>query len=202
MKPFVLVAAALALLAAAAAALVFYVMRAEPVQPATAPIARVEPPTAAGKGAGRAFERAAAPQPVPADPFLDGEGRETRFEAFRGRVVLLNFWATWCAPCVAELPSLARLQSKRGGPDFEVVALNMERGGDAMAKDFLAQHGASALAAYSDPKMKLWRAFKLNGLPTTILIDAEGREIARKIGPAEWDSPDAIAEIEALLAAD
>ncbi len=137
---------------------------------------------------------------LPQDNFLDGKGTPIKLAGFRGKVVVLNFWATWCAPCVKELPSLARLQEKRGADDFIVVAVNSERGGEEHAAAFLADNDITGLEAYVDIKMKLFRALRLQGLPTTILIGPDGREIARHEGEAEWDSDKVLAEIDKALA--
>ena len=142
----------------------------------------------------------ATPEGAPAAPddvFLDGGGAEVRLADFRGRPVVLNFWATWCAPCVKELPSLVRLQEARG--DLVVIALNVDSKAELPIGDFLEEVEASALEAYTDPKKKLWRAYRLNSLPTTFVIDAEGRLVGRRDRDAEWDSPEAIAAIDAAL---
>jgi thiol-disulfide isomerase/thioredoxin len=192
---------------AAILALGIYVMRLGEVQSGPeavdiTPYLTRDKPGVPKPGKARPFDTAQAGAGVPDSAFRDAGGAETTLAAFRGRAVLLNFWATWCAPCVAELPALARLQMKRGDPGFSVIVLNMDRAATPdLAAAFLAEHGAAALGAYTDPKMALWRAFRLNGLPTTILIDAEGREIARREGPAEWDADSEIAEIDRLLSA-
>ncbi len=134
---------------------------------------------------------------APADPFQNGDGSAARLEDFKGKPVVLNFWATWCAPCVKELPSLARLQAARS--DLTVIALNVDTKAEGPIADFLKEVGAEGLEAYADPKKKLWRSFRLNSMPTTFVIDAEGRLIARRERDAEWDSPAAQAAIDAAL---
>ena len=130
-----------------------------------------------------------APQPVPALRFEDGSGRALTLADFQGRVVLLNIWATWCGPCRAEMPTLDRLQAMLGGPDFEVVALSIDRAGiDAVAR-FYAEIEVEHIGRYIDATTKAARDLGAYGLPTTLLIDREGREIARHVGPAEWDTP-------------
>ncbi len=131
------------------------------------------------------------PEPLEPVAFVDGDGRQRTLADWRGRVVLLNLWATWCAPCRKEMPDLARLQKALGSPQFEVVALAVDRAGrDAIAK-FLGSIDAASLALYIDPTARAGTALKAAGMPTTLLIDAQGREIGRLTGAAEWDSEDA-----------
>lgn len=127
-----------------------------------------------------------------------GDGTELGLDHFRGKVVVLNFWATWCAPCVEELPSLARLNEKLGGRG-EVVALSVDRGGLDQVVPFLEEYGI-AIAPYVDSSMSAMRTFRLSGLPTTIIIDAQGREIGRVTGPATWDDDAHVALIEGFIA--
>ena len=119
--------------------------------------------------------------------------------ALRGRVVVVNFWASWCVPCREEMPAFAALQTKHGGKDFEVVAINIDKGGPETAAAFLKETGATNLALYTDPTGKLFATLKAVGMPTTLLIDREGKEIARLVGPADWASPEAIAVMQAAL---
>lgn len=134
---------------------------------------------------------------VPAVPaFLDASGRETTLAAFRGKVVVLNFWATWCAPCVHELPSLDRLAARFAGRPFALVALNEDREGATKAGPFLAGLRLGNLALYTDPMSRVQWSLKVRGLPTTIVFDAAGREVGRLERPADWASPEAIALIE------
>lgn len=130
-----------------------------------------------------------APRPVPELRFEDGDGRPLALAEFRGKVVLLNIWATWCGPCRAEMPTLDRLQATLGGPDFEVVALSIDRAGVDAVDRFYAQIGVKHLGRYIDVTAKTGRDLGAYGLPTTLLVDREGREIARHVGPAEWDTP-------------
>ena len=135
------------------------------------------------------------PRPLPELRFADGDGRDLTLGDFRGRLVLLNIWATWCVPCRKEMPTLDRLQAKLGGPDFEVIALSIDRQGLAAVKPFYAELGLKALRIYLDASGKATQALTTVGVPTTLLIDQEGREIGRVLGPAEWDSP----EVEAVI---
>jgi thiol-disulfide isomerase/thioredoxin len=151
-------------------------------------------------GAMAEFKPASPPKPVAEIAFEDKSGAKIGLDAFKGRVVLVNLWATWCAPCREEMPSLDRLQAKLGSKDFEVVALSLDRAGRDKAKAFLEQIGVKHLALYIDPTMKAGRALDATGMPTTLLIGRDGKELGRLIGPAEWDSKEAQALIKAALA--
>jgi thiol-disulfide isomerase/thioredoxin len=141
-----------------------------------------------------------SPQPVPLVAFDDAKGNRVSLAGLKGRYVLLNLWAPWCAPCVKELPSLAKLQSAVPRDRLEVVAVDVGRGTVADARSFLDAHDAKVLATYVDSNLALLRAFGAYGLPLTVLIDPQGREIARALGPAEWDTPDALDYFRALAA--
>lgn len=130
-----------------------------------------------------------APRPVPELGFEDGDGRPVTLADFRGKVVLLNIWATWCGPCREEMPTLDRLQAALGESDFEVVALSIDRAGIDAVDRFYAEVGVKHLGRYIDVSAKAAGDLGAYGLPTTLLIDREGREIARHVGPAEWDTP-------------
>lgn len=132
-----------------------------------------------------------APEPLPEVAFTDGAGKPMTLADFKGRKVLLNLWATWCAPCRKEMPALERLQKELGSDKFEVVALSVDRGGIEASKKFLDQIKVSALKLYVDATGRANSTLKAVGLPTTVLIDEQGREIGRLVGPAEWDSEDA-----------
>lgn len=140
------------------------------------------------------------PRPVPHLPLLGAEGTALDLKEFRGKVVLLNVWATWCVPCRREMPTLDRLQASVGGPDFEVVALSIDRGGLAAVDDFFSQTGVRNLRIYLDQASAAMRTLGLVGLPTTLLIDRDGREIGRLVGPTEWDSPAIVAQIRRVVA--
>ncbi|MFQ6021973.1 MAG: TlpA family protein disulfide reductase [Acidiferrobacterales bacterium] len=128
-------------------------------------------------------------RPLPGFEFLDGDGRVLTLANFRGKIVLLNVWATWCPPCREEMPTLGRLQAKLGGPDFEVIALSVDQEGVPAVKDFYQKHGIEALRIYVEESGKPPPALKILGLPTTLLIDRQGKEIGWTMGPAEWDTP-------------
>lgn len=151
------------------------------------------------KGEMAAFVFKKEPEPLPELSFVDGTGAERNLKDWQGRVVLLNLWATWCAPCRKEMPALDRLQQALGSDRFEVVALSVDRGGIEKSQKFLDQIDVKALRLYVDPTTRATSQLKAVGLPATLLIDAQGREIGRLTGPAEWDSEDAKRLIQAAL---
>lgn len=141
------------------------------------------------------------PQPVPAISFQDKDGQPKTLADFAGRIVLLNIWATWCAPCRKEMPTLDRLQAELGGPDFEVVALSVDRKGPEAVRKFFNEIGIKHLALNIDTSSNAMFTLGAFGLPLTLLIDRQGREIGRVVGPAEWDSPEMMAFIRDRIAA-
>ena len=140
------------------------------------------------------------PKPVGDIEFVDAEGTPLSLADWKGRVVLVNLWATWCGPCREEMPALAELQRQLGSEDFEVVAISLDRQGAEVAKPFLEDVGADALELYLDPSTKVLAEFRAVGLPASMLIDRSGREVGRMFGPADWASPEAIRLIKAALA--
>lgn len=143
-----------------------------------------------------------AARAVPELRFADAHGAPTSLAAFRGRVVLLNVWATWCPPCREEMPTLDRLQAALGGPDFEVIALSIDEGGMPVVRGFLGRAGIQHLRPYVDTFGDAATNFAAGGVPLTLLIDRQGREVSRKLGPAVWDHPDVLALIRRLVAKD
>jgi len=139
------------------------------------------------------------PLPVPDIRFLDADGKEKTLKDFKGQVVLVNFWATWCAPCIRELPSLDRLQAQMGGKDFTVLAVSVDRGGTKTAAPFLEKHGWKNLTVNMDRNMALSRALGVRGMPSTYLISRTGAVMGVLVGPAEWDSEEAKALIRYYL---
>ena len=139
------------------------------------------------------------PRPAPQTPFLAGNGAEVKLGDFQGRVLLVNFWATWCAPCIRELPSLDRLQLKLGGEGLLVLAISQDRGGAEIARPFLEKLGIHRLGLFLDSKMRLGRALGIRALPWSLLIDREGRIVGELPGYAEWDSDEGIALIRHYL---
>ena len=113
--------------------------------------------------------------------------------------MLLNLWATWCVPCREEMPALDRLQARLGGPGFEVVALSGDKKGVPAVQGFYAELGLTSLAIYADSTTGATRALGAPGIPTTLLIDAQGRELGRALGAKRWDDPQVVEEIERRL---
>ena len=142
-------------------------------------------------------------QRLPALAFKDANGAERSLADWKGRTVLLNLWATWCVPCRKEMPALAALQQKLGGPEFEVVAVNIDTRNLDKPKTWLQQAGVTGLAYYADASAKVFQELKAVGravgMPTSLLIDGAGCEIAYLAGPAEWGSDDALALVQAAL---
>jgi thiol-disulfide isomerase/thioredoxin len=136
---------------------------------------------------------------VPDLVFLNEEGKQVSIEDWRGRVVLLNLWATWCAPCRKEMPDLAKLQETLGSKDFEVVAISVDRKGAEASAAFLIETGATALKLYTDKSAQSLDVLQAVGLPATLLIDRQGREIGRLLGPAHWASPEALTLIKEAI---
>jgi len=139
------------------------------------------------------------PRALPEVRFQDDQGRDLTLGDFRGRVVVLNVWATWCVPCRKEMPTLDRLQARLGGKDFLVVALSIDRKGVEAVRGFYQEVGVKNLAIYVDPSGRGSRGLGLPGVPTTLLIDQEGREVARKMGEAEWDGPEMVSLVERTM---
>ena len=145
------------------------------------------------------FSLLPTPRPVPALAFVDRDGTAKSLADFKGRVVLLNIWATWCVPCRAEMPALDRLQAKLGGADFEVVALSIDRKGAEVVKPFYAELGLKALGIYIDQSGNAAHTLETVGVPTTLLVDRDSRELGRWLGPAAWDEPGAVALIQRAI---
>lgn len=140
------------------------------------------------------------PEPLPTFEVTASDGHGIGPEELRDRVILLNFWATWCAPCRVEMPSLDRLQAELGGEAFDVVAVSVDRSGKPVVDRFYAEHALDHLSKYFDPRSKAADALGVLGLPTTILVDQAGREVGRLHGALEWDQPPVKAIIEHLIA--
>lgn len=156
------------------------------------------------RGQVAAVSMAKTPLKVPALAFHDASGAPKTLEDFRGRTVLLNLWATWCVPCREEMPALEALEKKKGGPEFEVVAVNIDTRDPNKPKAWLKEVGIQGLAYYADPEAKVFQDLKgvgrAFGMPTTMLIDGNGCEIGTLAGPADWAGEDAVKLIDAALA--
>lgn len=157
------------------------------------------PDTAVASGALEAG-RTASSRSLPDLRFVDGAGAPRSLADFRGRVILLNLWATWCVPCREEMPALDRLQAALGGPGFEVVALSIDRDGIAAVKSFYAELDLRALRIYVDQKGEALSKLGSVGIPLTVLVDRDGRELWRVVGPREWDQPVEVNRIRSHLA--
>ena len=147
-----------------------------------------------------AMRRHETPQSLPQIDFTDESGAPQTLQARHGKVVLLNIWATWCAPCRAEMPTLDRLQAALGSERFEVVALSIDRAGVSVVRAFFDEIGIEHLGIFVDKTMQASRALKIFGLPGTLLIGPDGRELGRLIGPAEWDTPEMITFFKSIIA--
>lgn len=139
------------------------------------------------------------PEPLPEVSFQDGNGQTMSLADLKGKTILLNIWATWCGPCREEMPALDRLQQQLGSDNFDVVALSVDRGGAQKSKEFLDKIKVENLRLVVDDSARATAPLKVIGMPTTLLIDSEGREIGRLVGPAEWDSEDAVRLVKAHL---
>lgn len=179
----------LAVIAVAAAAAALYVIRTSSVH------GWDHRPDALAK-----LEPTAKPENLPAAAFFDDRGSRLSLATFRGHHVLLNLWATWCAPCVRELPALAHLQ--RALPGLTIVAVNEGRENAADTTRFLKAHGAEALHVYLDPDHAFLEGLGVQGLPLSVLIDPRGMARAKASGPAEWDDPEAVAWLREVTTGD
>lgn len=166
------------------------------------PQAENESVAAVQAGPVKGVDRSHKGQSFPDVKFLQDHGAgtgETSFEPFLGTPTVVNFWASWCVPCIKELPTLHAL-SKSGKLDLAVLPLNQDGGPQASVRAFMAKHGVEELGDYQDPKMNVAGALGVEVLPTTILFDAEGKEVWRYVGELDWTGPEAaklIAEAEA-----
>jgi thiol-disulfide isomerase/thioredoxin len=146
-----------------------------------------------------AFVFKKTPEPLPDVSFVDEQGKERSLKEWRGRVVLLNLWATWCLPCRKEMPALERLQRELGSEAFEVLPVSADRSGIDGARKFFNSIKVDKLGVYADSTVRITSTLKAIGMPATILVDREGREIGRLLGPAEWDSEEAKNLVRAVV---
>lgn len=173
----------------------------------SAVIVSISPPLARGEaqacrapeGAFVQFEAADPPRPATNQAFVDGEGRSRILAEFRGEGVVLNLWATWCAPCVREMPQLDRLKERLAGDGIRVLALSEDRDGAPLVKKFYDVNGIKSLEVLIDVGGNVLRDLRIRGLPTTVLIDADGREVGRALGAAEWESDAVVAFLRRCL---
>jgi len=196
-RKYALAAAAVTIAAAALIHLVLF---------ATGPSAQLgangltaEVPMDALPRAAVAFAPLDQPRSLPDFRFTGADGRVLSMADFRGRLVLLNLWATWCVPCRREMPSLDRLQAAFDGTDFDVVALSLDRNGASAVRRFYDEFSIAALDLYVAKSPTVTRALGVIGLPTTLLVDQTGKELGRVVGPAEWDSPEVMALVRRYL---
>ena len=145
------------------------------------------------------FERAKTPKPLPDLAFQDADDKPLRFGDFRGRALLINFWATWCAPCVKEMPSLDRLQAKFPKDKFLVLPLSIDGPTKTKVVPFYKDQKLANLGIYFDKGRKAMQGLDVTLLPTSILVDPAGREIGRLEGDADWDMPEGVALIKAAI---
>jgi thiol-disulfide isomerase/thioredoxin len=129
-----------------------------------------------------------SPQPVGGLRFDDGRSQTRSLADFQGRVVLLNIWATWCTPCRKELPALEHLGAALDGAEFAILAVSIDRGGIEAVRKLFGQLSIAALPIYTDTSSQAMRTARVNVLPTSLVIDRDGREVARVVGPADWDA--------------
>jgi thiol-disulfide isomerase/thioredoxin len=173
----------------------------EPACKAALDVARRVEPFARGEVA--AVKPADEARKLPDLAFHDASGQPKSLSDWRGRTVLLNLWATWCVPCRKEMPALDAVQDKLGGPDFEVVAVNIDTRNLDKPRNWLQEVGVNHLTYYSDANAKVFQDLKAIGkaigMPTTLLVDPNGCEIASIAGPAEWASEDGLKLVSEAL---
>jgi len=160
--------------------------------------------TEAGKCEGaladiKKFRAAEELKPVSEEPFIVGEDELRTLQSYKGKGIVLNFWATWCAPCIKEMPELLRLKSKVAGDGIEVLAISQDRKDIAKVREFLEVNKLSELGVMLDKRGRLGRKLGVRGLPTTVLIDPQGRDIGRVLGIEKWDSEPVVEALRTCL---
>jgi thiol-disulfide isomerase/thioredoxin len=159
------------------------------------------PAVSDGSGGNEAFGQFTPldpPRPAPGLTFTERDGTPRQLGDFRGHWVLINLWATWCAPCIEEMPSLSRLRTTRGDR-LTILPISQDRGGAAVVDPFLAKLDLGGLRVYLDPKDAAGQALQVRGLPTSFLVDPQGRLVARLEGKADWDAPATLTKLDAYL---
>ena len=131
--------------------------------------------------------------------FTDANDKPAKLADYKGKTVLLNFWATWCAPCVKEMPSLDKLQAELGKDKFVVLPLSLDGPSKPKVAPFYADRKLTNLGIYFDKAKKVMEALDISVLPTSVLVDPDGRELGRLEGEAEWDKPEALALMKAAI---
>ena len=158
-------------------------------------------PGAPGKARLGEFIPVTPPLPAPTTSFVDLAGNPASLTEFAGKIVLVNLWATWCEPCLREMPSLERVQS-RLSDKITVVAISEDRGGSKAVEPFIGKLGLKSVKVYLDPKSAMERALRVQGLPTSFLIDRKGEVLGRVEGAADWDAPKLLAILQSFVGDD
>lgn len=150
-------------------------------------------------GTVRSFKPVSPPRPMPSIPFQDSEGQRITINDFSGKVVLINLWATWCPPCIRELPALDRLQAKFSKTDFVILPIATDREGLALARPFYQRLGIENLGLYTDPEHALDAFFPMDVFPANFIINRRGELIAFLRSYVDWDAPEAETMVKELL---
>jgi thiol-disulfide isomerase/thioredoxin len=161
--------------------------------------ADVEAAKAAAQGDMKKMVFHSAPEEAGTVDFMTFEGAPLNLSDWQGKWVVVNFWATWCAPCRHEMPMLSELQREMGGDDFEVLTIATSRNPPAKMQSFFEEIGVDNLPLHRDPQSMLARQMGVLGLPVTVILNPEGREVARLTGDADWSGADAKALLSALI---
>lgn len=145
------------------------------------------------------FTMLETPREIPETAFSDAAGEPLDLKAFTGTFLIVNVWATWCEPCREEMPALDQLERDLGNRNMRVMPISIDTTGAANIESFYRLHKLTDLPVYLDPSQNTMRTLNVFGIPTTVLIDPEGREIGRMVGPAKWDSPETMDQLSAIL---
>lgn len=145
------------------------------------------------------LQRLAAPHPLPPLAFTDAAGARVTLASFRGRFVLVNVWATWCGPCKQEMPALDRLATTISSQQLQIVPVSIDAAGIAAVRSFYRREGLEHLPIYLGDEGKTLARLAVGGIPTSLLLDRQGREIARLVGPTQWDAPTVMKQLEGII---